>query len=206
METTDPKSSLSNKPLAGMIVIMVVALFVAGWLYVDSTRSDLQMQINALSSQINAQRMMLAKTQTAAPAPAVASWKSYAAGAYQFEYPSGWSMMAQPKGSSYDVEFQDANGQPVAKYGCNPDFSPGVPSGYSLEESKRSLVVDPSASYDFTLTNATPMMGNMMRKPYSSIWASEEGAKNAAPCYLYTEQPLPDDMLMHMWRSFVTAK
>lgn len=206
MEPMEPKSSLSSKPLAGMIVILVVALFVGGWLLIDSTRSDLQLQIDALSAQVNGRQMLLGRTQAAAPAPAVTAWNSYDSGKYRFEYPSGWNMMSQPKGSAYAVQFLDANGKPVAKYGCSPDFSPGVPSGYSLEESKRSLVVDPSTSYDFTLTNAMPMMGNMMQKPYSSIWASEEDVKNDTPCYLYTDQPLPDDMLMHMWRSFIIAK
>lgn len=64
MDMMDPKSSLSNKPIVGMVVIVVVALFAGGWLYVDSARGDLELQIAALSSQVEGLKAELKASKT----------------------------------------------------------------------------------------------------------------------------------------------
>lgn len=45
------------KPLGGFVVVLFVAIFVGGWLYVDAVRNELEMKIASLQSQLDAARM-----------------------------------------------------------------------------------------------------------------------------------------------------
>lgn len=109
MEPMDQKSNLSNKPLAGMIVIVVVAMFVGGWLYVDSVRSDMQLQIDGLSSQLDAMRAAQMKTQAAVQAPMapatdeMAGWQTVTSkdGSYQLQLPPEARLSESADGNGY---------------------------------------------------------------------------------------------------------
>ena len=45
------------KPLGGFVVVLFVAVFVGGWLYVDAVKNELEMKIASLQSQLDATRM-----------------------------------------------------------------------------------------------------------------------------------------------------
>lgn len=45
------------KPLGGFVVVLFVAIFVGGWLYVDAVRNELEMKIASLQAQLDAARM-----------------------------------------------------------------------------------------------------------------------------------------------------
>lgn len=50
-ENTQPRS---DKPLAAFVIILFLALFVGGWLYITSVRNGLQARIDELTAQIAA--------------------------------------------------------------------------------------------------------------------------------------------------------
>jgi hypothetical protein len=114
----DPKSELSSKPIVGMLVVVIVALFVGGWLYVDSTRSDLQLQVNALSSQVAAQPAVKeASTKPAQPAKT----KTYSdrVGSLEdvtFDYPSDWTVDREGGGVA---GFYNSDGTKIASIECS---------------------------------------------------------------------------------------
>lgn len=96
MDQVERKSG-SRKPLAGMVVILFLALFVGGWLYVDATKTALESKIDALQAQVDADRQKAAADDQEAVVEAAALaarekagvWDTYDGGGYTIDLPPG---------------------------------------------------------------------------------------------------------------------
>lgn len=123
MEELDRKSNPSNRPVAGMIVILFVSLFVGGWLYVDAVRGEMEMRIGAVSSQVDALKSeLLGKTERAAGAKLFkAPWQDTA-----FEYPASWdktvvtNLPGQARDSAVIASFTDDRHRYAGRFVCAP--------------------------------------------------------------------------------------
>lgn len=51
MDPMTPQSG-PNKPVAGMIIVLFTSLFVGGWLYVDSVRTEMETRMDGLEAEI----------------------------------------------------------------------------------------------------------------------------------------------------------
>ena len=95
----------SNKQIIGLAVILIVAILIGGWLYVESVRNDLEAKIQTLSAQNNATKTQVEQNavesgDAANPAvvpPVDASrtgWRTFvsAANGYQIDLPPGYRL------------------------------------------------------------------------------------------------------------------
>ena len=123
MEPMDPKPAPYNKPLAGMIVVLSVALFVGGWLYVDYVKNDLEAQINtvaaeAAAAQVQARNAAMKTSNEAAPTAGkrTYAWQIGSLEDATFEYPSDWVVDREGDGVA---GFYGQDGGEIAKIECS---------------------------------------------------------------------------------------
>lgn len=163
MDPMNPKSSapMSNKPIAGMIFIMVVAVFVGGWLYVDSVRGELELRIDALASEIAASKMMAKRPPATPKAPDMSAFDE---NGFTFTYPSR------------------LDGRLTCAQTGTADF------GYDIEKLTRSWGTDgPSYKYDFW--KATPLPDNADAAPFQALMMGMDPAQAGGPsCFIKLNQ------------------
>lgn len=98
------------KPIGGFVVVLFVAIFVGGWLYVDAVRNELEMKIAVVQSQLDAVRM--AQKQDAqepkAPMPdekmrppTPDGWKTAEGDGYLVDLPPGYQLVVGTNGYDY---------------------------------------------------------------------------------------------------------
>jgi hypothetical protein len=100
METpaTQPPSKF-KKPIGGFVVVLVSALLIGGWLYVDMVKNELETKVQDLEAELDAARLRAAQeAETPEPEPSVPApeWKAYSAELdghrFQVNLPDGFTL------------------------------------------------------------------------------------------------------------------
>ncbi|MEK7546131.1 MAG: hypothetical protein AAB554_03595 [Patescibacteria group bacterium] len=93
MDQSAPKQAFT-KPIGGFVVVLCVALFVGGWLYVDMVKNELEMKVDSVAADLQAVRAARkAAEEKETPSPAAPKTITYAAGLgdyrFQVDLPEG---------------------------------------------------------------------------------------------------------------------
>ncbi|HTK60292.1 MAG TPA: hypothetical protein VL283_03770 [Candidatus Baltobacteraceae bacterium] len=98
MDQPAPKPSY-KKPIGGFIVVLVTALVVGGWLYVDMVRNEIEQKVDILSSELDAAKKAERADAAGGQAPPpveVMKMQTYAAALgeerFQIDLPEGWHL------------------------------------------------------------------------------------------------------------------
>jgi hypothetical protein len=141
MDSMPPKSG-SHKPLAGMVVILFLALFVGGWLYVDSVRAEMGKRIDALTAQVDALKSQVKSASEKLSEPAAPS--------------DGWRVLSGKLGG-YTFSLNVPSGYHLTI----ADSATATPSAY--------LVMDPTAENGGTPTpDMVITLVDVTKEPYAS--------------------------------------
>jgi hypothetical protein len=97
-----PQQNL-KKPIGGFIVVLVAAVLIGGWLYVDGVKNDLETKVDSLESRLEAERMKDAQQaetkQEPAPAAEEVKWQTYSAELdgqrFQIDLPAGTKLTSE---------------------------------------------------------------------------------------------------------------
>lgn len=151
-----PKSNQGFvKPIGGLIVILLVALLVGGWLYVDIVRNELETKIDTLSAQID-----VARSQLSLPTYEASKTAKFNDGGFTFEYPDrlGGPFTCMNAGTAY--------------------------FGYSIEKLTRSWMTD-GPSYQYEFWDAKPLPDNAGDKPFQAVLMKMEPTEAGGPiCFV----------------------
>lgn len=58
-----------RKPVGGFVVVLVVAVFIGAWLYVDNVKNELEMKVDALAAELDVARGQALAVKKEAPLP-----------------------------------------------------------------------------------------------------------------------------------------
>lgn len=97
-----------TKPVGGFVVVLCVALFVGGWLYVDMVKNELEMKVESVAADLQAVRAARkAAAEKEAPPAASTATRTYAAGLgdyrFQVDLPEGHHLDLSDDGLSAEV-------------------------------------------------------------------------------------------------------
>lgn len=134
------------KPLGGFIVVLTVALFVGGWLYVDAVRNELDGKIEALTADIAAVRME-AKGEAAMEEKKSAPTQAPSEPLPVFSSKYGFALTTAPSCEGQFVVREDP--KPFPK-GAEAEYEVFVPKSkrWPANESWYSYVVMSQGTYD----------------------------------------------------------
>ncbi len=148
---------LSQKPLAGLCVVLFLSIVIGGWLYVDNTRNELEAKIETLSS-LNENQKALPTTETVAES-GTSQMAAFNGGGFAFTYPARLgSLRCQETGAAF--------------------------FGYDIEKLGRTWATDgPSFRYEFW--KAKPLPDNADAKPFQALLLSMDPVQAGGPsCWI----------------------
>lgn len=138
------------KPLGGFVVVLFVAVFVGGWLYVDAVRNELEMKIASLQSQFDAARMADKREAQEPKAPTEGGkmrpptpegWKTVEGDGYLVDLPPGYQLVAGASGYAY-VQADPLTDDDLLPYAVIAKLSASQESEYADEGGRLLLSGD----------------------------------------------------------------